>query len=51
LVSDNFRNSGFRFKELIMSLVVLREFPSAGAQQNTQSRGAVERVADNNSPR
>src|SRR5580692_10022037 len=29
LVSDNFRNSGFRFKELIMSLVVLREFPSA----------------------
>ena len=51
LVSDNFRNSGFRFKELIMSLVVLREFPSAGAQQNTQSRGAIERVADNNSPR
>jgi hypothetical protein len=27
LVTDDFRNSGFRFKELILSLVLLREFP------------------------
>jgi hypothetical protein len=26
-VTDDFRNSGFRFKELILSLVLGREFP------------------------
>ena len=26
-VTDDFRNSGFRFKELILSLVLFREFP------------------------
>jgi hypothetical protein len=43
-VSDQFRNSGFRFKELIVSLVVLREFPGANAPGDTH-------VADNHRPR
>jgi hypothetical protein len=50
-VSDKFRNSGFRFKELIVSLVVLREFPGASAPQNTQLPGDFERVADNHRAR
>jgi hypothetical protein len=50
-VTDDFRNSGFRFKELIISLVVHREFPGTSSPQNTQRPGDLERVADNHKPR
>jgi len=50
-VSDRFRNSGFRFKELIVSLVVLREFPGASSPENAQHRGDLVRVADNHKSR
>jgi Protein of unknown function (DUF1592)/Protein of unknown function (DUF1588)/Protein of unknown function (DUF1587)/Protein of unknown function (DUF1595)/Protein of unknown function (DUF1585) len=50
-VSDRFRNSGFRFKELIVSLVVLREFPGTTLPENTQHRGDLVRVADNHKSR
>ena len=33
-VTDDFRNSGFRFKELILSLVLFREFPQEGQRLN-----------------
>jgi len=36
-VLDDFRGSQFRFKELIVSLVRLREFPSAGGSVNVAS--------------
>jgi hypothetical protein len=29
-VTEDFRNSGFRFKELILSMVLFREFPQGG---------------------
>ncbi len=41
-VTDDFRNSGFRFKELILSLVLSREFP--------QDKQRVD-VANNHQPR
>jgi hypothetical protein len=33
-VTDDFRNSGFRFKELILSLVLFREFPQDNQRLN-----------------
>jgi hypothetical protein len=41
-VTDDFRNSGFRFKELILSVVLFREFP----QENQRLD-----VANNHRPR
>ena len=41
-VTDDFRNSGFRFKELILSMVLFREFPEEGPKLN---------VADNHQSR
>ena len=40
-VTDDFRNSGFRFKELILSIVLYREFPQEGQRQD---------VANNHQP-
>jgi hypothetical protein len=51
MVSDNFRNSDFRFKELIVSLMVLREFPDAETLQSGPHRGEQQHVADNHRPR
>src|SRR5439155_25963350 len=36
-ILDDFRNSQFRFKELIVSLVRLREFPKPGGAVNVAS--------------
>jgi hypothetical protein len=44
-VSDEFRTSGFRFEELIVSLTVLREFPS-----DNRVKEATAHVADNRQP-
>jgi hypothetical protein len=44
-VTDDFRNSGFRFEEIIVSLTVLREFP-----QRDSGKGAIGHVADNRKP-
>jgi uncharacterized protein DUF1592/uncharacterized protein DUF1588/uncharacterized protein DUF1587/uncharacterized protein DUF1595/uncharacterized protein DUF1585 len=52
MVSDRFRNSGFRFKELILSLVVLREFPGADSSQSGPRPGDVQKdVATNHRSR
>lgn len=51
LVSENFRDSGFRFKELIVSLMVLREFSGTVTHQNGPGRGDLQHVADNHQPR
>jgi hypothetical protein len=51
-VTENFRSSGFHFKELILSLVVLREFPDSQSAQNSPHRGdSLENVADNHRSR
>ena len=52
-VTTDFRNSGFRFKELIVSLMVLREFPrrDSTAKQPEQTRRIAEHVADNHESR
>jgi hypothetical protein len=52
MVSENFRNSGFKFKELIVSLMVLREFPGADSRQTSlrpvaPKPGDLQHVADN----
>jgi hypothetical protein len=39
-VTDDFRNSGFRFKELILSLVLGREFPQSAAERTHGGRSA-----------
>jgi len=57
-VSENFRNSGFKFKELMVSLMVLREFPGTESLQTTlhpvttskataPDKGTLLHVADN----
>jgi hypothetical protein len=47
-ITENFRNSGFHFKELISSLVELREFPDAQSSENRPQRGDLpQNVADN----
>jgi mono/diheme cytochrome c family protein len=62
MVSENFRNSGFKFKELIMSLMVLREFPNAESLQTAlhpvttskataPDKGNLQHVADNHRTR
>jgi hypothetical protein len=57
MVTENFRDSGFRFKQLILSLVVLREFPGteSGRQQvstNNPIPGELSKhVADNHRAR
>jgi hypothetical protein len=51
-VTENFRSSGFHFKELILSLVVLHEFPDSQSAQNSPHRGdSLENVADNHRSR
>ena len=51
-VTENFRSSGFHFKELILSLVVLREFPDSQSAENSPHRGdSLENVADNHRSR
>lgn len=52
MVSERFRDSGFRFKELILSLVVLREFPGTDSSQNGPRPGDFEKdVAANHRSR
>ncbi len=41
MVSENFRDSGFRFKQLILSLVVLREFPGTESGSNSPLSGEL----------
>lgn len=51
-VTENFRSSGFHFKELILSLVVLREFSDSQSAKNSPHRGdLLENVADNHRSR
>jgi hypothetical protein len=49
-VSDTFRDSGFKFKELIVSLMVLREFSNDASPAGT-GQGGLQHVADNHRPR
>jgi hypothetical protein len=53
MVSDNFRNSGFKFKELIVSLMVLREFPGTESSLRpiAPNQGDLKHVADNHRTR
>jgi hypothetical protein len=56
MVSDDFRNSGFKFKELIVSLMVLREFPNNDSHQTSvrpiaPKPGDLQHVADNHRTR
>jgi len=44
-VTDEFRSSGFRFEELIVSLTVLREFPADNGRKE-----AIADVADHHKP-
>jgi hypothetical protein len=47
MVSENFRDSGFHFKQLILSLVVLREFPGTESGKNSPLPGELsQHVAD-----
>jgi hypothetical protein len=41
MVTENFRDSGFQFKQLILSLVVLREFPGTESGSNTSLTGEL----------
>ncbi|HEX4771482.1 MAG TPA: DUF1592 domain-containing protein [Bryobacteraceae bacterium] len=51
-VTENFRSSGFHFKELILSLAVMREFQDAQSAQNSPHRGDLPlNVADNHGSR
>jgi hypothetical protein len=57
-VSENFRNSGFHFKELIVSLMVQREFSAVDSRQSASNqgqssprRGELQHVSDNHGPR
>jgi hypothetical protein len=50
-VTEDFRGSGFHFKQLILSLAVQREFSTAESAKNNSSRGDFpEHVADNHKP-
>jgi hypothetical protein len=54
MVTENFRDSGFRFKQLILSLVVLREFPGTETESGKNSPLPGEpsqHVADHHSAR
>jgi hypothetical protein len=56
MVSDDFRNSGFKFKELIVSLMLLREFPNTDSHQTSlrpiaPKPGDLQHVADNHRTR
>jgi len=50
-VTEDFRESGFHFKQLILSLAVQREFSAAESARNSSSRGDFsQHVADNHKP-
>ncbi len=62
MVAENFRNSGFKFKELMVSLMVLREFPGTESLQTAThpvttskatapDKGTLQHVADNHRTR
>jgi Protein of unknown function (DUF1592)/Protein of unknown function (DUF1588)/Protein of unknown function (DUF1587)/Protein of unknown function (DUF1595)/Protein of unknown function (DUF1585) len=52
MASENFRDSGFRFKQLILSLVVLREFPGSESIKTSSAPGDLpQHVADNHGSR
>ncbi len=51
MVSDQFRDSGYRFKELMVSLMVLREFPGTVTRQSVPKQGEFQHVADNHRSR
>jgi hypothetical protein len=52
MVSDKFRDSGYRFKELMVSLMVLRDFPGTVTRQNGPNKqGEFQHVADNHRSR
>jgi len=51
MVSENFRDSGFHFKQLILSLMVLREFPGTESGQKKTRQGEPQHVADNHGSR
>jgi hypothetical protein len=52
MVSDKFRDSGYRFKELMVSLMVLRDFPEAVTRQSgPHKQGEFQNVADNHGTR
>ena len=52
MVSDKFRDSGYRFKELMVSLMVLRDFPEAVTRQSgPHKQGELQNVADNHGTR
>ena len=52
MVSDKFRDSGYRFKELMVSLMVLRDFPEAVTRQSgPHKQGEFQHVADNHGSR
>jgi hypothetical protein len=52
MISDRFRDSGYRFKELMVSLMVLRDFPGAVTHQSGPNKqGELRHVADNHGPR
>jgi hypothetical protein len=51
-VSDKFRDSGYRFKELMVSLMVMRDFPETITRQSPPSKqGEFQHVADNHRSR
>jgi mono/diheme cytochrome c family protein len=54
MVTENFRDSGFQFKQLILSLVVLREFPGTeteSGKNSTLTGELLQHVADHHSAR
>jgi Protein of unknown function (DUF1588)/Protein of unknown function (DUF1585) len=51
MVSDKFRDSGFRFKELMVALTVSRDFSDAVTRQTSPNQRQLEHVADNHEPR
>lgn len=51
MVSDKFRDSGFRFKELMVALTVSRDFSDAVTRQTSPNQGQLEHVANNHEPR
>jgi hypothetical protein len=52
MVSDKFRDSGYRFKELMVSLMVLRDFPEAVTRQiGPHKQGEFQHVANNHGSR
>ncbi len=52
MVSDKFRDSGYRFKELMVSLIVARDFAGTVTRQSGPNKqGELQHVADNHGPR